>query len=79
MTDFWTVGPTRAVIGLRALGFTPQEAERLVALKLRHERAGFRELTQERKRRLFARRLVAHGRLSDWPMARREASQRKSA
>jgi hypothetical protein len=79
MTDFWTVGPTRAMIGLRALGFTPREAERIVALKMRHERGGFRELTQERKRLLFARWLVKHGRLTEWPLRRHETGQRKSA
>jgi hypothetical protein len=79
MTDFWTVGPTRAALGLRALGFTPREAARLVALKVRHERGGFRELTQQQKRLLFARWLVEHGRLTDWPLARHEMAQRKSA
>ena len=79
MTDFWTVGPTRAAVCLRALGFTPQEAERLVTLKLRYERGGFREVTQEQKRLRFARWLVRHGRLTEWPLRRHETGQRKSA
>jgi hypothetical protein len=82
MTDFWSVGPTRAALGLRVLGFTPREAERLVVLKIRYERGGFREVTevsQEQKRLCFARWLVEHGRLTDWPPARHEMAQRKSA
>jgi hypothetical protein len=82
MTDFWSVGPTRAVLGLRAIGFTPQEAARLVALKIRYERGGFREVaeaSQEQKRLRFARWLVEHGRLTDWPAAQHETAQRKSA
>ncbi len=79
MTDFWTVGPTRATVSLRALGFTPREAERLLALKLRYEHGDFREVTQEQKRLRFARWLVEHGRLTDWPLARHGTGQRKSA
>ena len=79
MTDFWTVGPARAALCLRALGFTPREAERLVTLKLRYERGGFRELTQEQTRLRFARWLVRHGRLSEWPLRRPETGRRKSA
>jgi hypothetical protein len=82
MTDFWSVGPTRAALGLRALGFTPWEAERLVVLKMRYERGGFRELaevSQEQKRLRFARWLVEHGRLTDWRAGGHVAARRKSA
>jgi hypothetical protein len=73
MTDLWRTGPTAAAFGLRALGFSPQQAERLVALKLRYQRGEFRELTDAHKRLLFARWLFEHGRLSDWPTARQDA------
>src|SRR5581483_7155626 len=76
MTDFWTTGPTAAALGLRVLGFSPREAERLVRLKLRYERGGFRELTITHKRLLFARWLVDHGRLSDWPTPETSPSNR---
>lgn len=66
MHDIWTIGPTAAAYRLRLCGFSPREAERLVALKLRQERGEFRELTDYDRRR-FARWLVDHGRLSDWP------------
>ena len=82
MTDFWSVGPTRAVLCLRALGFTPREAERLVALRMRYERGGFREVpetSQEQKRLRFARWLVRHGRLTEWPAAGHVTAPRKSA
>ena len=63
--DFWTVGPTAAALGLRTRGFSPQEAERLVRLKIRYERGEFRELT-DHSRWAFTRWLIQHGRLSDW-------------
>jgi hypothetical protein len=72
MIDFWTFGPTAAARGLRALGFSPGEAERLVALKLRCERGEFSELSQEQKRLRFVRWLVRHGRLGDGEPARRQ-------
>ena len=64
MIDFWTLGPTAAAFNLRARGFSPREAERLVALKLRYERGEFRELT-EYDRLCFVRWLVEHGRFAD--------------
>jgi len=73
MTDLWRFGPTGVALGLRAFGFSPQQAERLVALKLRYDRGEFRELTDAQMRLLFARWLVAHGRLSDWPATRHNA------
>lgn len=63
MIDFWTLGPTAAALTLRARGFSPGEAERLVALKLRHERGEFREVTVY-DRLCFVRWLVAHGRFA---------------
>ena len=39
MTDLWRTGPTAAAFGLRALEFSPQQAERLVAVKLHYQRA----------------------------------------
>lgn len=65
MRDFWSIGPTAAVQALRAYGFSAQQAERLVVLKLRHDRGSFRELTTSQKRLLFARWLVAHGHLNE--------------
>ena len=60
MIDFWTLGPTAAALNLRARGFSPREAERLVALKLRYERGEFRELTVY-DRLCFMRWLAVHG------------------
>ena len=65
MIDFWTMGPTAAALSLRARGFSSQEAERLVRLKIRYERGEFRELT-DRARWAFTRWLIQHGRFSDW-------------
>ena len=67
MADFWRTGPTGVALALRAFGFSPQQAERLVALKLRYDRGEYRELTEVHKRLLFTRWLVEHDRLSDWP------------
>lgn len=65
MPDIWRIGPTAAASALRAYGFSPRQAERLVALRLRYERGAFREVTVPQTRLLFARWLVTHGRLSD--------------
>ncbi|MBV9280262.1 MAG: hypothetical protein JOZ41_09295 [Chloroflexi bacterium] len=65
MTHVWTIGPTAAARALRACGFSPREAERLVALKMRYDRGAFRERTLAEQRLLFARWLVQHHRLSD--------------
>ena len=62
MIDFWSIGPTAAAFGLRARGFSPQEAERLVALKQRYERGQIDEVTAEQKHLEFLRWLVEHGR-----------------
>jgi hypothetical protein len=64
--DIWTIGPTAAAAYLRRQGFSSQEAVRLVALRLRHDRGAFRELTDQDRVR-FVRWLVEHGRLTDWP------------
>lgn len=79
MRDFWTAGPTAAALGLRARGFSPWEANCLVALKLRYERGDFREVSDAHKRLAFARWLVDHGRLSDWPPARQHQDARRVA
>jgi hypothetical protein len=42
MPDVWMIGPTAAARALRACGFSPRQAERLVELKLRYERGAFR-------------------------------------
>ncbi len=65
MPDVWTFGPTAAARALRACGFSPRQADRLVALKIRYQRGAFRELTTAQKRLLFARWLVEHGRIGD--------------
>ena len=65
MSDFWTLGPTATALALRASGFSAREADRLVALRLRYLRGGFRELTDEQKRLRFARWLVDHGQLNE--------------
>ncbi len=65
MPDVWTFGPTAAAQALRASGFSPRQAERLVALKIRYQRGAFRELTTAQKRLLFVRWLVQHNHLSD--------------
>jgi hypothetical protein len=65
MRDLWTIGPTAAAHALRACGFSPRQADCLVALKLRYDRGSFRELTVSQKRVLFVRWLVAHGRLNE--------------
>jgi hypothetical protein len=65
--DSRAVGPAEAARRLRLCGFTPREAERLVALKARRERGEVDELTDEARRALFVRWLVEHGRFTDWP------------
>jgi hypothetical protein len=62
MSDVWTLGPTATAMFLRAHGFSPREAERLVRLKLR--RGGFHEITPTRRflaHVLFLRWLAQHG------------------
>ncbi len=65
MPDVWTFGPTAAARALRACGFSPLQADRLVPLKIRYERGAFRELTSAQKRLLFVRRLAEQGRIGD--------------
>ena len=64
MTNFWRFAPSAASMALRTMGFTPRQADRLVALKLRQLR-GDLELTEEQKRLSFARWLVRHGRIGE--------------
>ncbi len=54
MSDFWMIGLSGAALYLRANGFSWSESDRLLRLKLRHERGEFRELTDENKRLEFA-------------------------
>ena len=65
MPDVWTFEPTAAARALRTFGFSPRQADRLVALKIRYQRGAFRELTTAQKRLLFVRWLVEHGRIGD--------------
>ncbi len=65
MPDVWTFGPTAAARASRTCGFSPRQADRLVALKIQYERGAFRELTTAQKRLLFVRWLIQHGRISD--------------
>ncbi len=65
MSDLWMVGPTALAFGLCRHGFSLREAERLVAIRLRYVRGGYRELTEPQKRLRFARWLVDHGWLSE--------------
>jgi hypothetical protein len=65
--ELWGVDPGWAARGLHLCGFTPAEAERLVALKLRRERGELDDLTDETRRALFVRWLVEHGHLGEWP------------
>ncbi len=67
MRDIWTIGPTAAAACLREQGFTPRQAERLVALKRRLTRTDLDELTYEECWLRFVRWLVEHGRFTDWP------------
>ena len=67
MSDVWTIGPSAAARALRACGFSPRQAERLVALKLRYQRQVSHDRIAAQRRLLFARWLVEHGCLCDWP------------
>ena len=67
MPDGWTAEAT-ATAFLRVLlvcGFSREEGEHLLALRLRYQAGAFRELTPGQNRLLFVRWLVEHGRLSD--------------
>ena len=73
MSEFWTIGPVAAAHRLRLSGFSPLEAERLVALKIRYDRGELRQPTEgdrlrepsDDHRLEFARWLVEHGLLGD--------------
>ncbi|MBI4496647.1 MAG: hypothetical protein HY689_01950 [Chloroflexi bacterium] len=79
MMDFWSMGPTAAALALRARGFSLREAQRLVALKVRHERGEFREITPH-ARLLFLRWLVEHGYFDgDLPVLTVRAERREYA
>ena len=65
MPDFWTIGLSGAAFFLRTCGFSWQESDRLLQLRLRYERGEFEETTDEQKRAEFAKWLVRHGRLTD--------------
>jgi hypothetical protein len=66
MIEIWRMGPIAAAVVLRGLDFSPDEANRLVALKLRCEHGDLDDPTDTQKRLLFARWLVQIGRLSEW-------------
>ena len=65
MIEIWRMGPLAAAVALRGLDFSPDEANRLVALKLRCERGDLDDPTDAQKRLLFARWLFQNGRLSE--------------
>lgn len=74
MIDIWAIGPTAAALALRAQGFSPHEAERLVQLKIRYQRGDFHELTDQ-ARWTFARWLIQHSWFSDWFLTTHELEQ----
>lgn len=65
MRDIWTIGSTASTRALRACGFSPHQAQRLVALRLRYERDALLGQTAAQKHFLFVRWLVDRGRLDD--------------
>jgi hypothetical protein len=78
MPDVWAISPTAATCHLRRRGFAPREAERLVALKIRHDRGEFREITPHDRRR-FARYLVRTGWFDDHRPTRQRHDDRTLA
>lgn len=79
MIEIWRMGPIAAAVTLRGLGFSPDEANRLVELKLRCERGGMDDPTDTQKRLHFVRWLVQTGRLNEaepicWDDGRRRAA-----
>ena len=65
MKEIWRLGPIPAAVALRGLGFSTQEANRLVELKRRCERGDLDDPTDAQKRLLFIRWLVQQGSLSE--------------
>lgn len=65
MIEIWRMGPMAAAVTLRGLGFSSQEASRLVELKQRRERGDFDDPTDAQKRLRFVRWLVQNARLSE--------------
>ena len=54
-----------ALLRLRRRGFTPRQAERLLALRRRYDRGDVRAVL-DRDRLRFARYLLRHGWIGDW-------------
>lgn len=82
MIDFWAIGPTAAALSLRARGFSPKEAERLVQVKIRYGRGNFRELTDVERRQLFLlflRWLAERGRFNDGEQELHDGNERRMA
>ena len=80
MIAIWRMGPIAAAAALRGLGFSSQEANRLVELKLRCERGDLDDPTDTQKRLRFVRWLVQNGRLSEgepvcWADGQRRAAR----
>ena len=73
VNDVRAMTPTAETACLDQRGLMPAQVERLVALKRRLTRAEIDELTDEECRLRFARWLVDHGRLSEWPCCARAA------
>jgi hypothetical protein len=79
MIAIWRMGPIAAAVTLRGLGFSSQEANRLVELKLRRERGELDDPTDAQKRLLFVRWLVQNGRLSEGEPVAWDDGQRRAA
>ena len=69
------VPTTEARSLLREHGFSVGEEAALRALRQRYERGDLNEISIEHKRLEFARWLVQHGRLTDYPAGTRGAGQ----
>jgi hypothetical protein len=79
MIEIWRMSPIAAAVTLRGLGFSSDEANRLVALKLRCERGDLDDPTDTQKQLLFARWLVQTGRLSEGTLDCRDDRETRGA
>ena len=85
MPDIWSIGPTAAAHGLRAHGFSFEEANRLVDVLQRDARGAFPDLEGvDRKRLLFAcwlvdRRKLGNGQRRGWLAPEPELTEKPAA